>query len=70
MTCPNCGRYAPPDAATGYDADELCPECDREREECAADDAADDKRKLENYIRTSEDLIPPAPWKTDDKPPF
>jgi hypothetical protein len=44
MTCPNCGRYAPPDAATGYDADELCPECAREKDDCAAADAADRER--------------------------
>lgn len=27
MTCPNCGLYSPPDPETGYDADELCPDC-------------------------------------------
>lgn len=27
MTCPNCGREAGGDRGTGYNADELCPEC-------------------------------------------
>jgi hypothetical protein len=27
MTCPGCGRWAPMDPETGYDADELCEEC-------------------------------------------
>lgn len=27
MTCPECQRWAPPDPETGYDADELCPDC-------------------------------------------
>lgn len=27
MTCPRCGRYAPMDPETGYDADEFCREC-------------------------------------------
>ena len=27
MTCPECGRYAPPDTETGYDADAYCPDC-------------------------------------------
>ncbi len=27
MTCPECGRWAPPDRETGYDVDEVCPEC-------------------------------------------
>lgn len=27
MTCPDCGRWAPADRATGYDADEPCPTC-------------------------------------------
>ena len=30
MTCPSCGRYAPPDPQTGYDVDDLCPECERD----------------------------------------
>ena len=30
MTCPCCGRYAPPDPETGYDVDEACPSCARE----------------------------------------
>lgn len=25
--CPICGRYAPPDPETGFDADTLCPTC-------------------------------------------
>lgn len=27
MTCPNCGRWSPADPETGYDADDLCPDC-------------------------------------------
>ena len=54
MICPNCGRYAPADVAIGYDADELCPECEREREDCAADDAADDWRDLLNFIENDD----------------
>ena len=27
MTCALCGRYAAPDPATGYDADDVCPGC-------------------------------------------
>lgn len=27
MECKFCGRYAPPDPETGYDADDCCPEC-------------------------------------------
>jgi hypothetical protein len=27
MTCLGCGREAPPDRETGYDADDWCPAC-------------------------------------------
>jgi len=27
MTCPECGCTAPADPQTGYDADDLCPDC-------------------------------------------
>jgi hypothetical protein len=27
MECCRCGLWAPPDPTTGYDADQLCPEC-------------------------------------------
>jgi hypothetical protein len=27
MMCLNCGRWAPADRETGYDADTLCPDC-------------------------------------------
>jgi hypothetical protein len=27
MECPVCGRWAPGDASTGYDVDEICPRC-------------------------------------------
>lgn len=30
MECPACGRYAPPDPDTGYDADDICGECSRD----------------------------------------
>ena len=30
MICPACGRYAPPDPETGYDADDICPTCARD----------------------------------------
>jgi hypothetical protein len=29
---------------TGYDADELCPDCAREKDDCAKDEAADARR--------------------------
>ena len=27
MTCPQCGRYGDPCPETGYDGDDLCPDC-------------------------------------------
>ena len=27
MTCPLCDKWAPSDPETGYDVDEVCPEC-------------------------------------------
>lgn len=27
MTCPECRAWVPPDPDTGYDADDLCPDC-------------------------------------------
>jgi hypothetical protein len=27
MECPSCGAWSPPDPETGYDADDLCPDC-------------------------------------------
>lgn len=27
MTCPICGRWAPADRDTGYNADDVCPDC-------------------------------------------
>lgn len=27
MTCPACDAWAPGDAMTGYDVDEICPRC-------------------------------------------
>ena len=27
MSCPVCGREAPPDPETGYDAADVCPDC-------------------------------------------
>lgn len=32
MTCFNCGRSAPMDAETGYDADDACPACMRDED--------------------------------------
>lgn len=29
MTCPVCGLFADPDPETGYDADDICPTCQR-----------------------------------------
>jgi hypothetical protein len=58
MTCQNCGRYAPADAETGYDADELCPECEREKDQCAYDEAADAARAEYEEDRL-RDLEPP-----------
>ena len=37
MTCTDCGRYAPPDPETGYDADEVCPDCLALRDVAEAD---------------------------------
>jgi RNA polymerase subunit RPABC4/transcription elongation factor Spt4 len=54
MTCKYCGRYSEPDRETGYDASDICPECEREREDCAADDAADDWRDLLNFIENDD----------------
>ena len=31
--CQDCGRYSPPDRETGYDADDLCPDCRDKREQ-------------------------------------
>lgn len=45
MNCPNCGRYGAPDPETGYDADELCPDCKELERDAARDDAADSKRE-------------------------
>jgi len=45
MTCPHCGRYGPPDPETGYDADELCPDCKQEEADCASDEDWDDRRE-------------------------
>lgn len=42
MECPRCGRWAPPDPETGYDADELCPEC----KDMFADEHPDDWEDL------------------------
>lgn len=28
MVCCVCGRWAQPDRETGYDADDVCPDCD------------------------------------------
>jgi hypothetical protein len=44
VNCPHCGRYGEPDRETGYDADELCPDCKAMRDDCQRDDAADAKR--------------------------
>lgn len=47
MTCPNCGRYEPPDPETGYDVDSWCPDCVDEEERCARDEDADRRREEE-----------------------
>jgi hypothetical protein len=59
VNCPNCGRYGEPDRETGYDADELCPDCAREERDCARDDAADAKRELalDDDDRDANDLF-------------
>jgi len=51
VTCPNCGRYAPADAETGYDADELCPDCAACEADCASDDDWDDRREEQEIDR-------------------
>jgi hypothetical protein len=55
MNCPSCGRYGEPDRETGYNADELCPDCAREKDDCAADDAADARRDYELSIDSERD---------------
>ena len=37
MTCPVCDRWAPGDAETGYDVDDVCPTCAREGWELTTD---------------------------------
>lgn len=29
MSCPVCGRYGEPERETGYDANDVCPTCQR-----------------------------------------
>jgi len=50
MTCPGCGRYAPPDPTTGYDADEFCPECEEQNEKDLADDPNADDESLKESL--------------------
>ena len=38
FACRDCGRTAPADPDSGYDADDLCPDC----EQAIADDLADE----------------------------
>ena len=47
MTCKGCARWSPPDPDTGYDADDLCPECE---EEWDLGDYADDDADMANDI--------------------
>ena len=37
MTCTDCGRDAPPDPETGYDADDVCQACLALREAAEAE---------------------------------
>lgn len=41
MTCERCGKWAPADPETGYDADGICPECE-EKEDTPCDGSSDD----------------------------
>src|SRR5712691_12100353 len=43
MTCEVCGKWAPPDPETGYDADTICPACQ------AAADEADALREEQDH---------------------
>ena len=38
MECKYCGRFAPADIETGYDADDVCPDCAEESERERGDD--------------------------------
>lgn len=57
MTCQVCGRYSAPCPFTGYDADDLCPECQ------AADDALEalaragelEEEHVENIVRPTDE---------------
>ncbi len=52
MTCPCCGRYCPPDPETGYDADEMCPDCAKPKEDCDLDEYWD--RRYEESLDASD----------------
>jgi len=43
MECKGCGRYSPPDPATGYDGDDLCPWCRAELDEIQCDNQEDEE---------------------------
>jgi len=50
MECPRCGRYAPPDPETGYDADDTCPTC-------AADDDPDADEPMDQAYIDERDIM-------------
>lgn len=56
MTCRECGRLAPPDPETGYDADDLCLWCAKDADTGAIEDGPEwDEDTL---IQEEEDTCP------------
>lgn len=63
MTCTNCGAYAPPDQASGYDADDLCPAC-AQAEETRLDEEAQAEREADpDYWASLADDAAYDDWK-------
>lgn len=55
MTCTNCGRYAPPDPETGYDADDLCPDCRASEEDAVTD--PDDTETVDPVAMAEQSIL-------------
>ena len=53
--CPCCGRWSEPDPQTGYDVDEVCPECKLDDPDCASQVESDDFDYGEQ--RTGEEVV-------------
>ena len=57
MTCPTCGRYAPPDAQTGYDCDDYCQSCAELADMVIEEDEPDPAALAEQSITSSLETI-------------